>query len=808
MTSTQTTDTQRHIDAEESRSVRSRIDDLLARMTREQKVAQLQCTIPIAGHLDTGLAGFPHGLGASGSISAGASIDADADHYDEVQSVVSERTGLGIRPLLHGEAVSGWTGLGGTVFPSAIGLGATWNPSVVQGMSEIVRRQMLAIGVRQALSPVMDVARDPRWGRVGETYGEDPTLAAAMSVAFVKGLQGDDLREGIAATGKHFLGFGQGAGGLNMTSNPISPRELREVFAKPFQAAITEAGLAAVMNSYGVIDGEHIIVSKHILQDLLRDEMGFDGLVVSDYMSINLAVDLNVAADPADGGVKALTAGLDVELPTPYGYGRTLIDAIERGELEEAILDRAVRRMLTLKERLGLLDGAAARKDLIADAYDPHATKAHSLKAAREAIVLLKNDGVLPLGKDTKKIAVIGPHGNSLRLFFGCYTGPAAIDLAMSGTMSEMAGMLDLPELMADMETPPLAPLLEGSNVRSEPPQVEQAIRAALGGRTPTVLEAVQAKVPDAHVVWEQGCDIAGTRRTGFDAAIAAAADADVVILTLGGKYGWGSSCTSGEGIDTDDIGLPGVQEELARRIFETGTPTVLVHMDAKPLSSEYIAEHLPAVLENWFPGETGGEALADVLFGDYNPAGRLPMTAARHTGQLPVYAAHRRSDSVSSTALNRYFDGDKTPLWVLGAGESYTTFDYTDLVVDPSVAPDGVVHVSCSVTNTGTRDGEEVVQLYVRDELASMVRPVQELAGFARVALAAGETKRVRFAARADQFAFLDVDMRWIVEAGTMTARIGASSTDIRLTGSFEIERTAVVEGSRRGFYADVTVD
>lgn len=791
-------------------AVADHVEDLLSQMTLEQKVAQLQCTIPITGHLETGLSKFPHGLGASGSISTGVSIEADADHYDEVQKAASAKTDLAIPPLLHGEAVSGWTGLGGTVFPSAIGLGATWSPETIEGMTDIVRHQMVSVGVRQALSPIMDVARDPRWGRVGETYGEDPTLCAAMSVAFVKGLQGTDLKDGVAATGKHFLGFGLSEGGLNMTSNPISPRELREVYAKPFQAAITEAKLAGIMNSYGTIDGELIIASKHILDDLLREEMGFEGLVVSDYMSINLAVDLNVGADPTDGGIKALQAGLDVELPTPYGFTDGLVEAVKQGDLEEHFVDRAVRRMLTLKALLGLLENGSARKELIAQAYEPESTKAHSLKTARESIVLLKNDGLLPLSKTTKKIAVIGPHGNSLRLFFGCYTYPASIDLAMSGTMSEMAGMLDLPELTASYEQPPLAPLYEGSDVRSEPEAVEQALKGALGHKTPTIVASIKAKCPTAEVVYEKGCDIAGTNRAGFDAAVAAAKDADIVVLTLGGKYGWGSSCTSGEGIDTSNVGLPGIQEELARLIFETGTPTVMVHMDAKPLSSVYIAENFPAIIENWFPGETGGDALVDVLFGDYNPAGRLPMTAVRDAGQIPLYAAHRRSNSFSSAGtmiMNRYVDGSKVPLFHFGEGKSYTTFEYSNLALDPTVRADGVVHLSCDISNTGQRDGEEVVQVYVRDELASMVRPVQELAGFNRVQLNAGETKTVHFAMRADQFAFLDVDMNWVVEAGQMTIKVGASSADTRLTGTFHIENTAIIDGKSRGFYATTSV-
>ncbi|TWX34178.1 beta-glucosidase [Frigoribacterium sp. ACAM 257] len=780
-------------------------------MTLEQKVAQLQCTILVAGHQEAALAKFPNGVGALGSISSGGDVAADAKFYTELQADVSSRTGVGIPPLMHGEAVSGWTGPGGTVFPSAIGLGATWNPSAVERMTEIVRDQMMAVGVRQALSPVMDVARDPRWGRVGETYGEDPTLCAAMSVAFVRGLQGPDLRNGVAATGKHFLGFGFSEGGLNMTSNPISPRELREVYAKPFQAAITEAGLAAIMNSYGTIDGELLLTSKHILTDLLREEMEFGGVVVSDYMSINLAVDLNVVEDAVAGGIAALVAGLDVELPTPFGFGDGLVKAVRDGSLDQAVLDRAVTRWLTTKVELGLFEREGARTELLETAYEPEMALGHSLTVAREATVLLKNDGILPLSKEATKIAVVGPHGDSIRLFFGCYTGPASIDLAMSGTMSEMAGMLDLPELMENYDLPPLAPFFEGSDVRSEPEAVESALRGIYGHKTPTIVSAIRAASPNADVVYEKGCDIAGTDRSRFDAAIAAAAEADVVVLALGGKYGWGSGSTSGEGIDTAHVGLPGIQEEFAARIAETGTPTVLVHMDSKPLGSAAVADLFPAVIEYWFPGETGGQALAEVLFGDYNPAGRLPMTAVRHAGQIPIYAAHRRSNSVSSAGtmiMNRYVDDTKEPLFPFGAGQSYTTFEYSNLSVSPSVHADGNVQVSVDVSNTGSRDGDEVVQVYVKDDYASMVRPVQELAGFRRVAIPAGATKTIHFEIRANQFAFLDVDMRWLVEEGTMTVFVGSSSADIKQTGSFRIENTAVVHGARRGFFATSTVE
>jgi len=380
--------------------------------------------------------------------------------------------------------------------------------------------------------------------------------------------------------------------------------------------------------------------------------------------------------------------------------------------------------------------------------------------------------------------------------------------MAMGGSMTEMAGTM---EGFAAADATPKSPLFEGSRVRSEAPVVTETIKAMFSQKTPTILASIKAKCPDAEVVYEKGCDIAGTNREGFDSAITAAKSADVVILTLGGKYGWGSNCTTGEGIDTDDIGLTGVQEELAKLIFETGTPCVMVHMDAKPLSSEFIAENFSAILENWFPGDTGGEALADVLFGDYNPAGRLPVTAARNAGQIPIYAMHRHGNSyrkIKTMILNDYVDGSKLPLFYFGEGKSYTTFVYSNLQLDKKIKADGTVHLSCDVMNAGDKDGEEVVQIYVRDELASMLRPNKELAGFARVVLKAGQTRKIHFYIRADQFAFLDVDMKWIVEAGEMSIQVGASSEDIRLEDKFEIENTAYIDGKNRGFFAKTKVD
>ncbi|MBT2293137.1 glycoside hydrolase family 3 C-terminal domain-containing protein [Paenibacillus albidus] len=795
---------------EPDQPVSERVNDLLSRMTLEQKLAQLQCNFVGLTENDDSLEKyFPDSLGLAISFSRKPSVEANIAFNKETQDTVLGKNDLGIPLLLHCESLTGACIPEATIFPSAIGLGATWNPETVQTMADLIRKQMLTGGIRQALSPVMDVARDPRWGRVGETYGEDPTLCAAMSVAFTKGLQSDDLKNGAIATAKHFLGYGASEGGLNMAANPIPARELREVYAKPFQAAITEANLGSVMNSYGSIDGELIITSKQILEDLLRGEMGFDGMTVSDYMSINKAVDLQTRESPLSAAIDTLKAGMDVELPTPYGYTQALIDAVRDGSLDEDYIDRAVRRVLAMKFKLGLFENPYPQEALRSEAYDEQVARPMSLQAAREAIVLVKNDGLLPLRKNVNKIAVIGPHADSIRLLFGCYTYPAMLDLAMSGRMTDMAGLgYEESQSPSNDES---TPYYEGSTVRQDSPAVLQTLQMLYGAKTPTILASIRAKCPNAEVIYEKGCDIAGTDRKGFQAAVDAAAEADVVILTVGGKYGWGENCTTGEGLDTDHIGLTGVQEELAKAIYETGTPSILVHMDAKPLSSEYISSHYPAIIENWFPGETGGQALADVLFGDYNPAGRLPMTAARNPGQIPIHASQRNGGGYAKSkgmVLSKYVQGSKTPLHYFGEGLSYTSFAYSNLRMERSVSAHGVFQVSCDVTNTGDRDGEEVVQVYVTDDLASMLRPNKELAGFKRVAIPAGETRTVVFEMRADQFAFLNADMKWIVEAGKMTVGVGASSEDIRLSGSFEVENTSLIEGRTRGFYAKTRVE
>ena len=783
-------------------TIAERVEDLLSRMSLPQKVAQLHC---IRYSTDLGSTNI-HKEGV-GEVTAAFTSIAD-QKCTEIQDIVKNKTQFGIPAIIPAEALSGVAVPGATIFASPMGLGATWNPDIVEEMADIIRKQMVALGIRHAFSPVMDVARDPRWGRISESYGEDPTLCAAMSVAFTKGLQGKSLNDGVIATSKHFLGYGLSDGGLNQTSNPISPRELREVFAKPFQAAITEGELQSVMNSYGSIDGELICKSKSILTELLRDEMAFDGFVVSDYSSIQRAVGLKVSKDAAAASVEALKAGLDVEFPYTDDHTNAIIETVQEGLLDEEIINRSARRVLTAKFRLGLFENSYPRREIFEEAFDHSKTYACSLKTARESIVLLKNAGVLPLSKHVKNIAVIGPHADSLRLLFGGYTSVVAMEAILCRVFPDLPAETVLGS--AAVET--LPPYYEESKVREELPKLNEIIRKTLCPQTLTIFESIKKKCPESKITYERGCDIAGTNRKGFAAAMDAARNADVVILTLGGKSGWGEYCTIGEGQDCDDIGLPGIQEEFAMAILNTGKPVILVHMDGRPLASEFAAKNFPAIIEFWSPGDSGGQALADVLFGDYNPAGRMPATAARNAGQIPIHAMYRNGDSYaqinSDLMFNNYVDGSKTPLFYFGEGQSYTSFEYSNLRLDKSVKADGVIHLSCDVTNTGSMDGEEVVQVYVSDELASMIRPFKELAGFKRVPIGIGKTKTIHFEMRADQFAFLDADMKWIVEAGAMIVRIGASSEDIRLTGKFEIEETRHVIGSKRGFFAKAIVE
>lgn len=787
-----------------------KLEELLKTLTLEQKIAQLQCELSMGTKVTAEQ--FPYGIGEVG-LMAGAS-------QDELRSIILEssnelaKKANGIRPIFHIETLTGASLREADVFPSAIGFGASFDPEMVEKSVEIIREQALAAGYKQSLSPVLDVCRDPRWGRVGETYGEDPTLNSMIGTAYIKTLQGED-GEKLSATGKHFLGYGFSSGGINMATCMASDRELREVYAKPFQAAITEADLMSIMNSYGTIDGEMVISSKKIMTDLLRDEMEFDGIVVSDYASIEHLLDHRLVSDLAEGGRQALVAGLDIECPKPVGFKtQDLVNAVKSGDLDEKYIDIAVLRVLKVKDKLGLIDKDDSEIKSMdkSDVFYNEKNRKQSLEAGHKSIVMVKNDGILPLKKEKQKIAIIGPHADNKRLLFGCYTFAAGTDMMIGGSLADQAGMQSsVDDLSKGLDLQEGAPKYKGSTVEK---QNEEALKAVetLYPFTNTFLASIKEKNPDAEVSYVKGCDVAGIDRSEFEQAINLAEEADVVFMTLGGKYGWGGSCTIGEGIDTDDIGLSGVQEELALKVIETGKPVVIVHMDARPLSSVALEEKANAILECWFQGTVGGDAIADVLYGEYNPAGRLPITVPRNTGQIPVYSGQYVGNSYygeeAPTVSARYVDSTRRPLYYFGHGLSYTEFAYSDLIIEnEKVASDGEVKISCRVKNIGARDGEEVVQLYVSDLLASMLRPYKEFAGCKRLKLKAGEEKTVEFTVRADQFAFIGKDDKWVVEEGDMKVMIGGSSEKLDLTGNFYITNTSEIRPALRGFYAKTNI-
>jgi beta-glucosidase len=752
-------------------AIETRADDLLGRMSLDEKLAQIGCVWSTSllaedGHLSAARARdkLRHGIGHVTRI-AGATVlrpGESATFANAIQKFLREETRLGIPAIIHEESCAGYTARDATCFPQAIGLASTWEPELIEQMGEVIRRQMRAAGAHQTLAPVLDVARDPRWGRTEETFGEDPYLIAQMGIAYVRGVQGPDLSRGIACTGKHFLGYGASEGGMNWAPAHIPRRELLEVYATPFEAVIKEAGLVSVMNSYAEIDGVPLGASRELLHDLLRGPLGFDGVVVSDYFTVaTLASYHGVAADEAEAARLALEAGVDVELPALQCYGEPLRQAIEAGRVDVARIDDAVRRLLRLKLRLGLFESPYVDAGAAAAVFDTPAQRRLAHRLAQKSIVLLKNDGTLPLAADLRSLAVIGPCAGSVRLLQGDYHYPAHLEV-MFGEIREgdpsprPAGAVDLAQHFV-----PMVSVLEG-------------IRRRAAAHT--------------QIVYARGCDVLTASRDGFTEALAVAAAADVAIVVVGERSGLVDGCTSGESVDRAELGLAGVQQQLVEAIVGGGKPVVVVLINGRPLALPWMAEHAAAIVEAWLPGEEGGTAVADVLFGDYNPAGRLPVCLPRAVGQVPIYYAHKPSGGRSQWKGD-YVGLSSKPLFPFGHGLSFTTFEYADLEVSPAaIGADDTVSIRCRVTNGGARSGEEVVQLYLRDAIGSITRPVQELKGFARIALAPGEAKTVAFEVAADQLAFHDREMRLVVEPGAIEVMVGASCEDIRLRGSFDI--------------------
>ncbi len=759
----------RYLDA--TQPLEERVRDLLLRMTLDEKLAQLggvwstsliedgQFSEPRACEKLAQGTGHMTRIGGATVLSPPES----ARFANSIQKFLVEHTRLGIPAIIHEESCAGYLARGATCFPQAIGLAATWEPQLVEAMTTVIRTQMRAVGAHHSLAPVLDVARDPRWGRTEETFGEDPYLIGRMGVAYVRGLQGPDLGRGVVATGKHFVGYGASEGGMNWAPAHIPRRELLEVYVAPFAAAIQEAQLGSIMNAYSEIDGVPAGASKELLTDLLRGELGFDGVVVSDYFTVPTLMSYHrIARDEGEAASRALDAGIDVELPSLHCYGEPLRQALQEGRVDMALVDAAVTRVLRMKFQLGLFEHPYVEAENAAAVFDTAEHRQLAYRIAQKSIVLLKNDaGLLPLAKTVPSIAVIGPSANSIRLLQGDYHYPAHLE-TMFGSIND-----------GDLSPRPAG----GVNLAQHfVPMV-------------SVLEGIKRTVSPRTVVRHvSGCDVLGTSTDGFGAAVAAACESDVAIVVVGDRSGLVDGCTSGESIDRADLELPGVQQALVEAIVASGRTVVVVLINGRPLALPWIAAHVPAVVEAWLPGEEGGSAVADVLFGDYNPGGKLPLSLPVTVGQVPVYYNHKPSGGRSNWKGD-YVGVRSHPLFPFGHGLSFTRFEYANLQIDPQrAAPADTVRIQVDITNVGERCGDEVVQLYLHDVVASVTRPVKELKGFERIELEAGECKNVKFEIPVDRLSFYDQNMRRIVEPGTIEVLVGSSSEDIRLTGQFEI--------------------
>jgi beta-xylosidase len=764
-----------------------RVQDLLSTMTLREKVAQLGSAwvfelAPDAELSDEamnrlmseGLGQITRVSGASGRGSRAAATTANA-----IQAFLRDRTRLGIPAILHEEVCSGLMARESTVFPQAIGVASTWDPGLAEAMGVVVREEMRALGTHQGLAPVLDVARDPRWGRTEETFGEDPHLVATMGMAFITGLQGADLENGVIATAKHFVGYGASEGGLNWAPAHIPTRELHEVYLHPFEAAVGPARLESVMNGYHEIDGVPLTANRDLFTGLLRETWGFEGTVVSDYFSVRQLADYHrLVVDRVGAAATAATAGIDVELPGTDCYGEPLLRAIDTGLVDVSVIDDSVRRVLRQKFALGLFDEPFVDADLAPTIVGSDEHRSMSRTIAVKSLVLLHNDGTLPLAAAPGRVAVIGPNADTGRNLLCDYSYQAHIESLTEMREDNVFGIPLAGNLGLDGEMRPI----------------------------PTVREALVERFGPA-VAYAQGCEVNGASTDGFAEAVELAAASDLVVMVVGDKAGLADDCTSGESRDRSSLDLPGVQEQLVKAVAATGTPMVLVLVAGRPCGSVESHESAAASLMAWLPGTEGAAAIADVLTGKESPGGKLPISFPRHVGQVPVYYGHKVSGGRSHWQGD-YVDSPAGPLYPFGHGLSYTSFEISELSVDQREAGvDEVVTVNARLTNTGDRDGDEVVQLYVSDKEASLTRPVLELKGYARVSLDARQSSTLRFELPVGQLGFYDHQARYVVEPGEIDVFIGTSSRDLHRAGAFNIVADHTGAVARKVFNGSVSI-
>lgn len=786
---------------------------LLEEMSLEEKAVQLTGVFPFDEeykNYDAIAESTQHGIGEVSTLEMRRmeTLEEAAAWQKKVQEIVMENSEHHIPAIFHMEGLCGPFIQDSMSFPAGIGRGAGFDPELEEQIAEIVSRQEAACGITHVLAPVLDISRDSRMGRQGETYGEDPALASALGAAYTRGIQkGETAGRRTESVAKHFLAFHNSNGGIHGAVSDTPPRLLEEVYGKPFQAAISESNLLGIMPCYCTINGEPASASYDLLTRLLRKEMGFDGLCFSDYGAVgNTHGSQHVGETLEEAGLMCLKAGMDIELPKPEGYGERFREMFRDGRADISLLDRAVLRVLTAKFRMGLFEHPfSLQGEELSKAFLKDTDRGVSLQSAKESLVLLKNNGALPLKSDVKKIAVIGPHADCARKFFGGYTHMCMMEstYAMANSIAGVSGIKNVdPEEIVT---------IPGTNIQSDETEEFDRILKRQKPYCRSLLEELRVKMPNAQVKYSYGYYIAGEEETYFEEALKLVEEADVVILTLGGKHGTCSMSSMGEGVDASNINLPKGQDEFIKRAAKYGKPMVGVHFDGRPISSDTADQYLDAILEAWSPSETGAEAVVSALLGEYNPGGKMPVTTAYHAGQIPVYYNHQHNScwhQTGSIGFANYVDLPHTPRYCFGYGLSYTQFSYSNLVLSQKeLAPFGEVRISVDVENSGSMAGDEVVQLYIADIYASMARPVKELAGFKRITLKPGEKKTVVFEVKASQMAFLDKDMHWKVEKGDFLVEIGSSSEDIRLKDTYRVTEDGWLEGRNREFYAKAYV-
>lgn len=770
-----------------------RVKDILAKMTLEQKAAQLSCIMPSMalhkGVFDRASAEkeMPDGVGRMTQFATGF-VDGPkqaAEGYNAIQKYVIEKTGVPC--IIQNESSSGLVAAEGTIFPVPIALAGTFEPELSRQMGKVIGDEGRAIGVHYAMSPVADINRDSRWGRVGETFGEDPLLAARFTSEEVHGIQGDDYTKRCGALAKHWVGYGASEGGVNCATINIGKKELFEVYATPFAAAIKEHDMQSIMVTYSEVDGLPMSVNPEYTQDVLRGDLGFTGIAVCDGHSIPRVIDIQgMYEDRAELAGAALKAGIDADTMTTTVYNH-IVEGVKKGVVDVADLDACVLRTLQAREEMGLLDDPYVDPEKAEAVFADPAADALSAEIAQKSITLLKNDGVLPLGAKHKKIAVVGPFAESQAKFFGGYAYPAmmgsffemCIDPEVSAKMEGFADfitrMFDIDSMGAKMYPDRSKPFAESYN---------EYLKKTLG--TASLAEAVAAELPSAEVVSYGKSLNTKEWAARIEEAKQVAAGADVVILAVGEVSGQGADATSGEGINNPDLTLPFHQQELVEAIHELGIPSVLVLFNGRAMALGETEPLVNAIVEGWYPGPAGGAPIAKVLSGAVNPCGRLPITFPRISAQCPIYYGTKTGSGYIN--INQKPEMSvMQPLYPFGYGLSYTTFAISNLVSDASVATGDTFKVSVDVENTGAVAGEEVVQIYTHSLQPTVNRPIKELRGFKKVMLAPGEKKTLEFTFDTRQFGYYNAEKKFVIEPRPQAIYAGANSSDIQAQGRIE---------------------